>query len=140
MSEKIFMKVSKPVRIIGWVFLSLAAFCAWYSVASNYDYSAVSGTYICRMNGEMTTLVLKEDQSFQEEAVRQGKVLHAQGSWYRYGESGIGFSMEFIKIPGEEIHVDGSAYGYIYKRFGLFFSITLAPDQNGPKLYKKLIR
>jgi hypothetical protein len=134
------MKVSRPVRIIGWFFLSLAVFWTWYMVAADYSYRAVSGTYVCRMNGEKTTLVLKEDKSFQEEAVRQGKVLHAQGSWYRYGESGIGFSKEFIKVPGEEIHADGSAYGYIYKRFGLFFSITLAPDQDGPKLYKKLIR
>jgi len=134
------MKVPKSVRIAGGVFLFLAAFWIWYMVAADYSYSAVSGTYTYRLNGETTTLVLRKDHSFQEELIHQGKISHAQGSWHRPGEGGIGFSTAFLKVPGEEFDADGNAHGYIHKSFGLFFSITLAPDPGGPRFHKKLFR
>ncbi|MFZ1086233.1 MAG: hypothetical protein WAN35_14810 [Terracidiphilus sp.] len=134
------MKIPKSLPIVGWIFLSFAVFWAWYMVAADYSYSAVSGTYVCRMNREKTILVLKEDHSFQEDISRQGKLLHAEGIWHRSGEGGIDFSKEFIKVSGEEVHANGTAWGYIYKSFGLLFSITLAPDPGGPRFHKKLFR
>lgn len=132
------MRVPRFVKIVGWIFLTIAAFWIWYSIAADYSYGAVSGTYTLRRNAETATLVLTRDQRFQEDLLYRGKLLHAQGSWHRSGEGGIDFSSEFIKIPGEEFDASGVAYGYIYKRLGLFLSIVLAPDPGGPTFHKKL--
>ena len=134
------MKVSKPVRIIGWVFLCLAAFWIWYMVAADYSYSALAGTYTFQSNRETSTLVLNKDQSFQQELTHQGKVERTQGSWRRIGEGGVVFSREFLTVTGQEVRPDGQADGEVEKNFfGLFLSIVLGPDRdNGPTFHKKL--
>ena len=128
---------NRLVRVSGVIMLGIVAFCIWYSVAANYDYGALSGTYSLRVDEFTSTLVLKKDRSFQQQLVHAGKTEHAQGSWSRIGEGGVLFSKEFIKMPAQEIKPDGEAYGTFKKRFGLFSSIYMNPDPGGPVFERK---
>lgn len=81
---------SRDLRLLG----------IWYCVAADYSYGAVSGTYPLSLNGEVSTLILNKDRSFQQELSRDGKVERTQGSWRRLGEGGVVFSKEFLKVSG----------------------------------------
>jgi hypothetical protein len=123
------------------ILLPIVLFWVWYSVAADYGYSAVSGTYTLQRSGEASTLVLRPDHSYRQEVVRAGRVEHAQGSWRRIGEGGVVFSNEFLKVTGQEIRADGQAYGYVKKRWlGLLMSIQFNPDPGGPTFHGKLLR
>jgi hypothetical protein len=129
-------------RFVKWTgitvaILGLLVFCYW--VVADYGYSAVSGTYILRTNGETSTLLLRKDRSYEQELVHDGKTNHARGNWYRFGEGGIAFSKEFLKMPGQEAKADGEVYGNVRKAYGLFFSIVFNPDPGGPVFHKKLL-
>jgi hypothetical protein len=127
--------------LAGWGFLlAIVLFCAWYIIAANYSYGAVSGTYNFRENGETSTLILKEDHSFQQELSRNGKLESARGSWRRIGEGGVVFSKEFLRMTGQEVRSDGQADGEVKKTFALFLSIYLTPDPGGPVFRKELFR
>jgi hypothetical protein len=133
------MKASKAARTAGWTIILIAVFWVWYMVAADYGYSAVSGTYTLRREGESSTLVLRHDRSFQQELSRAGKRVRAQGTWRRSGEGGIAFSREFLKLSGQEIADDGEAYGHVEKSFlGLRLSIAFEPDKGGPRLPRKM--
>lgn len=128
-------------RVALGILLSIILFWVWYSVAADYGYQAVSGTYILQRGDETSTLVLRPDHSFQQELSRPGQVERAQGSWRRIGEGGIVFSKEFLKVTGQEVRPDGQADGEVRKRcLGLLLSINLDPGPNGPTFHKKLLR
>ncbi len=109
----------------GCLFLLVACFVLWYSVASDYGDGVASGTFYLAENGETSTLVLKPDHSFQQELSEHGEVKRATGTWHRIGEGGIEFSKEFLLVSGQEPGADGSAYADIHKDFGLFVSLSL---------------
>jgi hypothetical protein len=133
------MKLTASARVAGGLLLLILVSWVWYSVAANYDYGAVAGTYSLRRTGEASTLVLKEDRSFQQELIRRGKIERAKGSWRRIGEGGVVFSEEFLKVSGQEVRPDGQADGRVRKRLGLFLSISFNPDLGGPVFRKKLL-
>jgi hypothetical protein len=132
------MRRSILARLTLGVLFSMAAFWLWYSVAANYDYDALAGTYVFRGNGETSTLYLRVDRTFSQELSRSGEVRKSQGHWHRSGESGVSFSSEFLKVSGEEMDAEGTAYGFFEKTFGLFPTLVLAPLTNGPQFHKKL--
>jgi hypothetical protein len=135
------MRVSKPLRIGGWILLSLSVVWIWYIVAANYGYGAVSGTYVLRCREGTAALVLRPDRSFQEDLNCGGKSERALGRWHRFGEAGIVFSREFLKLPGQKISSDGEAYGRVEKTFfGLLPVIKLDPIPGGPNLKRRLFR
>ena len=132
------MKTGVAIKVVAGTFLLLIIW-GWYSAAANYDYKAVSGIYSVRLNGEASTLFLKDNRSFQQELTREGRVEHAQGTWRRIGEGGVVFSKEFLTLSGQEVRADGQADGEIKKRIGLFLSIAFRPDVGGPVFKKKLL-
>jgi hypothetical protein len=136
------MRLNTSAKVSGGVLLAILLFWIWYSVAADYSYKAVSGTYDLRGSGETSTLVLKPDRSFQQDLVRAGKSEHAEGSWHRSGEGGIDFSKEFLKVTGQEMEPDGGFAGHIEKSLGLFVSIELNanPAPGGPTFHKRLFR
>ncbi len=128
-------------RILIGIVLLAAVFWCWYMVAADYSYRAVSGTYLYQGAGESSTLVLRQDQSFQQDLNSDGKMEHAQGTWRRVGEGGVVLSKEFLKVKGQEVRSDGQADGAIEKRFAGFFpSIRFEPQFNGPKFNRRLFR
>jgi hypothetical protein len=131
------------MRGAGWVgvvlLLTVTLGLFWYWEGENFSDRAVSGTYTFRLNGETSTLVLRPDHSFQQELDSAGTVRRAEGSWHVFGEGGIAFSEEFLKVPGEEMGASGRPYGQIENWFGIV-SITLAPNPDGPRFHKKLFR
>ncbi len=129
-----------PVRMLGGILLLAILFWVWYSVAADYSYGAVSGTYAFSLNGETSTLILNKDRSFKQELSREGKVERTQGSWRRLGEGGVVFSKEFLKVSGQEVRPDGQVDGEVRKRLGLYLSVALNPDPGGPVFRKKLFR
>lgn len=129
------------MRMGGSVALVLALALFWYMVASDYSYEAVSGTYLFQGDGESSTLVLRQDQSFDEDLTRNGKTVHVRGTWRRLGEGGVVLSSDFLKVRGQETRSDGQADGNIEKRFAGFFpSIRFEPQFSGPKFNKRLFR
>jgi hypothetical protein len=96
------MKVTMFLRVSCGIFLAIALFFFWYSVAADYGYRALSGTYTFSSNEERSTLILKSDHSFQQELSVHGKLESATGTWRRIGESGVAFSKEFLIVSGQE--------------------------------------
>jgi len=101
---------------VGSILLALALFCVWYSIAANYDYAALSGTYEYDKDGITSTLYLKKDGTFQQKLVAGDNVDMSKGTWCRIGEGGVTFSKEFMRLPGQLSYLD---------KFG--------PDLNGNK-------
>jgi hypothetical protein len=131
----------KILRILLGVVLLASGFWCWYMMAADYGYRAVSGTYIFSGDGDSSTLVLRQDQSFQQELNRDGKVDRARGTWRRVGEGGVVFSKEFLKVRGQEVRSDGQADGEIEKRFAGFFpSIRFEPQFSGPRFNRRLFQ
>jgi hypothetical protein len=123
----------------GLLLLICLIFAFWYVEAGNFSDSKMSGGYILQQGGETATLILGRDHSFQQTLDHSGAVRRAEGSWRVGGEGHIAFSREFLQVSGEEMSPVGQGYGQIENWFGLV-SITLAPNPNGPRFHKKLLR
>jgi hypothetical protein len=132
------MTKSILARMVFGIFLSIIVFWVWYSLAANYDYAALAGTYVFRGNGETCTLYLRPDRTFVQQLSRSGVIQKSQGNWHRYGEAHVSFSNEFLKVSGEEMNADGQVHGQFNKTLGLFPTLVLAPLPNGPRFHKKV--
>lgn len=133
MTEKKRVRIGVAFMFIcGALVLIGVAFVGWYSIAANYDYGALSGTYTLNQGEESCTLYLRADQTFLERLNRAGSIQEAHGQWHRYGESHMSFSPEFLKLSGQELNASGQAHGQFEKALGIFPSLTLAPIPNGP--------
>jgi hypothetical protein len=128
------------IRVSVGILSALLLFSLWYSVAANYDYGALAGTYVFRGNGEICTLYLRPDGTFLQELERSGQTQKAAGRWRRYGEAHVSFSSEFVKIENEELNASAEAHGEFQKSFGLFTKLVLAPVPDGPTFYKRWLR
>src|SRR5260370_40845113 len=93
------------------LFLSVVLFIGWYAIAANYDYGALAGVYVLDHNGEKCVLDLRSDRSFTEELVHSGDIQRAAGTWYRYGQSHVSFSREFLRVSGQELNASREAHG-----------------------------
>jgi hypothetical protein len=127
-------------RMVLWILFAIVLFCAWWYVAFNYGYSALTGTYVFHRSGEVCTLYLRPDRTFVQELSRSGESQKSQGHWHRYGESHVSFSNEFLKLSGEEMNAAGEAHGEFGKTLGIFPFLVLAPLPDGPRFHKKLFR
>lgn len=128
------MKWTIAKRIGFGILLPIVIFWVWYSIAADYGYNTVSGTYSVDNGSEKSTLILNSNHSFQEEVIRGEKSERAQGSWRRVGQGGIVFSNEFLKIAGQEMRPTGEADAEVKKRyFGLLPWIQFDPDPGGPR-------
>jgi len=134
------MRINASARAGCCILLFVALFAIWYSVASNYDYSALAGTYVFHGNGESCTLYLRPDQTFVQELSRSGEIQRSQGRWHRYGESHVSFSAEFLTISGEELNAGGEAHGEFDRVLGIIPKLVLAPLPGGPTFRKNWFR
>jgi hypothetical protein len=132
--------MNRIARVGGGLLLVIVLFCLWYSVAANYDYDALAGTYVFNHDGEVCTLYLRPDHTFEQQLNRSGNIGKSEGQWFRYGESHVSFSKDFLKISGEELSAAGEAHGQFEKSMFLLTSLTLAPIPNGPTFKKKFFR
>ncbi len=128
--------VRRVVRI-GIFVVVVSTLLEWYSIAANYSYAALAGTYTLRSSDQTCALHLRPDRTFTEELNRQGVTQKAHGQWDRYGEAHVSFSSEFLKLSGQELNASSQAHGQFDKALGLFPSLTLAPLPDGPRLRKK---
>jgi hypothetical protein len=112
-------------RVVGAFLLIFLCLVFWYTVASDYSDGVVSGTYRLTQNDETSTLVLKPDHSFQQELNHSGKTEHAEGNWHRVGQGGISFSKEFLRVSGQELGPDGTAFSDVHKTLGFLVSLSL---------------
>ena len=133
------MKAKTIVRVSCGALVPIILFTIWYSVAANYEYSALAGAYVFQGNGETCTLYLRPDHTFVQELNRSGEFRESQGSWHRYGEAHVSFSGEFIRLSGEETNSAGQVHGQFDKQFGIITTLVMAPIPNGPRFHKKLL-
>lgn len=124
------------IRLTAAGFSFAVVFCLWYSIAANYDYGALAGTYRFHGNEEICMLRLEADGTFQQEIARSGGSSKSQGHWHRYGLWHVSFSGEFQILPGEELNAAGEAHGQFEKFLGIFPELVLAPLANGPKFHR----
>lgn len=117
--------MKKLARVGGAFLLICLCFVSWYWVASDYSDGVVSGTYHFSQNGETSTLVIKPDHSFKQVLNHSGKTEHAEGKWHRVGEGGISFSKEFLRVSGQELDSDGTAFSDVHKALGFWVSLPL---------------
>ena len=129
----------KALVRVGIGLLVLVVFWVWYSVAADYDYEALAGTYVFHRTGEACTLYLRADRTFVEEIIRPGQMQKSLGHWNRYGDAHVSFSGEFLKLPNEELNAAGEAHGQFDKTLGLFPTLVLAPLPGGPRFHRKWI-
>lgn len=131
----------QQMKRLGMILICIiVAFAGWYSIASNYDYAPLSGTYVFDNGTEKCTLHLRSDQTFLEELKRKGAIQTVQGHWRRYGQAHVSFSSEFLVVSGQQLDGSGGSHGQFDKTLGLFPSLTLAPIPDGPKFRRKLLR
>jgi hypothetical protein len=128
------------IKAVAAPVLFVAVFCLWYSIASNYDYGALAGTYRFYGEGEKCILYLHADHTFQQEVTRSVETRKSQGTWHRYGESHVSFSGEFQVLPGENLNQSGEAHGQFEKVMGLFPTLVLAPLPDGPRFRRQILR
>jgi hypothetical protein len=129
----------KALKRVGIGLLLLVVFGVWYSIAANYDYGALAGTYVFQGTDETCKLYLGADRTFVEEIIRSGQTQKSAGHWNRYGEAHVSFSSEFLKLSNEELDASGQAHGQFDKTLGLFPTLVLAPLPDGPRFHKKWI-
>ena len=122
------------------VLLFLVLFCLWWSVASNYDYGGLAGTYVFHGKGETCSLHLYADRTFDQELRRGSEIRRAHGHWHRFGESGVSFPNEFSRLSGEELNGSGEAYGWFQRALGLFPALEVAPSPGGLRFHRSLFR
>lgn len=120
--------------------LGILVAVVWYVIASDYSYDAISGVYSQSSTTKTSTLILKKDQSFEEEVTHDGITEHARGSWRRIGEGGVVMSSEFITLPSLKRRSDGAVDGEIEKTFGLFPQIVFDTQPGGPIFRRHLLR
>jgi hypothetical protein len=135
-------KVPNAVRITGGVLVVVVTFWVWYIVAADYGYAALSGTYILQSGPDTSTLILRENRTFEQEQSHMGRVEHVRGTWRRSGEAGIAFSHEFLSTQPQKPVSDGEVYGQVEKRcLGLIPYIALdSADPGGPTFRKTLFQ
>ncbi len=128
---------------VGWIIIAtIAVFCAavgWYSLAADYDYRTLAGTYVFQRDGRSYTLKLYADRTFEEDFEIHGTVQVARGRWRRFGESGMALSGSFLKVPEQESGPAGENYGSFYKLFGVFPVLQLDSTSGGLRFHRKLI-
>ena len=133
----------------GLLIALLAGWC-WYCIAANYDYSALAGTYVFHGGDVTSTLLLRKDASFHQTLEQNGLTRQSDGQWQRIGEGGVVFSSQFLRVPGVRTfierdpgHGDGSVadvefYGHFQKFVGIYPSLYLDGQPNGPAFHKQL--
>ena len=144
--------MERKARIASLSFFGvLFAFCIWWFFASNYDYSALAGTYAFYGEGVSSKLVLNEDQSFHQEVTRSGQTMTANGTWSRFGEAGVNFSIQFLRVPGAKTFVenfgkgygsmeDNEFFGHFEKVLGLYPILKIDGNPPEPTFHKVLFR
>jgi hypothetical protein len=127
------------LRLAAGILIGVTLLVAWYIVAADYSYGAIAGKYVMRTPGETSTLILRANQTFEQELSRDGKIQRSNGTWRRVGEGGVVFSKEFLTVEGQERRPDGQADGQIRERLGLLPSITFEPQPGGPRFVRKIL-
>ncbi len=132
--------LKRIVYAVGSLLLALALFCLWYSIAANYDYDELAGTYTFSGDGVSSTLVLKADATYQQELRHNGRVDYAKGTWHRSGMAGVGFSNGFLRLPGTRTAIEEwpdsspsdpdahTFYGHFRKVLGIYPVLDLNPN------------
>lgn len=117
--------MSKSLRLAGGILLIVISCFIWLIVAMDYGDSVAVGKYRFAGNGEVSTLVLNPDHSFEQELTIGNANQHGKGTWRRVGEGGISFSKDFLVVKGDEPEPDGTTFSDMHKALGLFLSLEL---------------
>jgi hypothetical protein len=135
------VSVTKAIRF-ATVLVACFAVVLWYVEAGNFSDSNITGVYIASRSGQTSTLTLLPDHTFRQELDEAGTSVYAQGKWQLFPSDSrghIAFSNEFLRLAGQQLNPDGTAYGQLENWFGMF-SISLASPSGGLKFRKRLIR
>jgi hypothetical protein len=132
------MRVLRAIgRTLGIILIVIVSYAGWYCIAANYDYGALAGTYILKLNGETYVLCLRADKTFTDKLIGSGNTKQSEGTWRRIGEGGVVFSSEFLNISGERLRADGQVDGEFSKILGLLPTLNVSKDKNGSSFHKK---
>jgi hypothetical protein len=136
---------------LGGVVAFIALFCVWFSIASNYDYDALRGTYTYDNANVSSTLVLNADRTFSQQLTDGGKTVRASGTWRRIGEGGVALSADFLRLPGQQSSADTPGadpdsiahpwfYGYFDKTLTVYPVLRLEGTASNLAMHRNLFR
>jgi hypothetical protein len=117
--------MKKWLWVIGGILISVVCLGIWGVAAMDYGDSVAAGTYAFGRNGESSTLVLNPDHTFRQTRRIGNNEQDSEGTWRHVGEGGVSFSKEFLVVSGDEPEPDGTTFGEIHKKLGLFTSLRL---------------
>jgi hypothetical protein len=111
---------------------------SWWTVAANYDYGSLAGTYVFRDRATRCVLRLRADQTYTERVATTNGTSAASGTWWRFGEAGTELSSSFLRVPGQRPGPSGENFGHFEKILGVFPTLTLDPYPGGPEFRRTL--
>jgi hypothetical protein len=143
--------MKRALYSIGGIIALFALFCVWFSIASNYDYDALRGTYTYKNANVSSTLVLHADRTFSQQLTDGGKTVSASGTWNRIGEGGVTFSADFLRLPGQQSSADVPGadqdsiahpwfYGYFDKTLTVYPVLRLEGTASNLAMHRNFFR
>jgi hypothetical protein len=100
------MLLKRAIRVLLLVLTIPILFCVWFNIASDYDPPRLAGTYTFRTANLSTVLKLNADETFTQTLTTNGQTKSGKGTWRRVGEGGVGFSGDFLRLPGQRSIAD----------------------------------
>lgn len=109
----------------------------WYGRTDPSPTSTIVGTYAGDEEGVRSTLVLKQDHTFEQTISRLADVKHAEGKWITRENGDIVFSREFLKTSGEALRDHETASAWDPRGSNLQIQIEMASPSGAPTFRKK---
>jgi hypothetical protein len=111
----------------------------WYGRTDPSPTSLIAGTYAGDEEGVPATLVMKNDDTFDQEVTHAGLARHAHGTWSVRENGDILFSRDFLKTSGESLTGDEIASAWDPKGSNLQIQVAANPSLAQPVFRKRML-
>jgi hypothetical protein len=119
--------------------LPLPTLLLWYGRTDPSPTSLIAGTYAGDEEGVPATLVMKNDDTFDQEVTHAGLARHAHGTWSVRENGDILFSRDFLKTSGESLTGDEIASAWDPKGSNLQIQVAANPSLAQPVFRKRML-
>ena len=109
----------------------------WYFEAGSISDQDVPGKYSFSNAGTVATLAVAKNHTFHQVLRNNTNSLVADGTWHISGQGHIGFSKEFLLLPGQEPCYEKPACGHVENYFGIM-RIEMGLNRPGLLFKKRL--
>lgn len=111
----------------------------WYRRTDASPDSSIAGTYTGDEAGVPTTLILRQEHTFEQTITHAGRTRHARGTWSPSENGDVLFSREFLKTSGEPLTVNETATAAGPKGSTLQIEVGVNPSVAQPVFRKRML-